>query len=78
MHVEPFTNGSDAFLRRFFQILKEHAVGWCDAQRILYKPMYGYVAVMCEKEDGYRFWFHIARKTFDLLFCSSLGKGDNA
>lgn len=47
--------------------LKKYAVGWCDAQRLQYKPMYGFIAIMCEK-DGNRFWFHIMQKTFDQLF----------
>lgn len=47
--------------------LKNYAVGWCDAQRLQYKPMLNYMAVMCEK-DGYRFWFHITRDTFDKVF----------
>lgn len=46
--------------------LKRWTVGWCDAQRLQYKPMYGYVAVMCEK-DGYRFWFHITREMFERI-----------
>ena len=47
-------------------VLQKHAVGWCDAQRLQYKPMCGYVAVMCEK-DGYRFWFHITREMFERI-----------
>lgn len=47
--------------------LKKYATGWCDAQRLQYKPMLNYVAVMCEK-DGYRFWFHISQGTFDTVF----------
>lgn len=47
--------------------LRKYAVGWCDAQRLKYKPMFGYVAIMCEK-DGYRFWFHIMQQTFNEIF----------
>ena len=55
--------------------LRKYAVGWCDAQRLQFRPRYGYVAIMCEK-DGYRFWFHVMQKTFDVLFDTECRDGD--
>ena len=50
--------------------LKRYAIGWCDGERLCFKPRYGLVGIMCEK-DGEKFWFHIQQKTFDDLFETS-------
>lgn len=47
--------------------LRKYAVGWCRGERLCFKPKYGMVGIMCEK-DGERFWFHIQEQTFDMLF----------
>lgn len=60
----PYISTSDDAL---LSALKKYAVGWCDAQRLQFRPKYGFVAIMCEK-DGYRFWFHIMQNTFDKVF----------
>ena len=36
----------------------ERAVGYCDANRLLVRPKDRMIAIMCEDDDGEKFWFH--------------------
>lgn len=47
--------------------LKEHAVGWCPAERLLCRPKIDHKAVMFFK-DGHHFWFHLTNKEFGGIF----------
>lgn len=49
------------------QQLKKYAIGWCNAEGLLFKPKQDEVAIMCFKE-GRHFWFHIRRKEFDKIW----------
>lgn len=53
--------------------LRKYAIGWCESQHVMYKPRYGWIAIMCEK-DGDRFWFHIMDRTFRTIFETNEGE----
>lgn len=57
------TDTNDFLLKKF----RVHFVGWCDGSRLAVRPKSDMVAVMCEDEDGDKFWFHIYKTTFDIL-----------
>ena len=41
------------------QALKDRIVGWCDSSRLMVRPKTGTIAVMCEDDELYLFWFHL-------------------
>ena len=49
------------------RILREHAVGYCDASNLLCRPKPDQMAVMFFK-DGYHFWNHLTKKEFNRVF----------
>lgn len=51
-------------VRRLF---KEHALGWCPAEKLTVRPKVDHVALMLEV-DGQRGWFHLTNKEFNLIF----------
>lgn len=51
----------------FVKALAPKVVGWCDPSRLAVRPKAEGVALMCEDEDGGRFWFHALDKTAEAL-----------
>ena len=51
----------------FIKALASMVVGWCDPSRLAVRPKTEGVALMCEDEDGERFWFHALDKTVEAL-----------
>ncbi len=47
--------------------LKKYAVGWCGAEKLLFKPKQNEIAIMCFK-DGKHFWFHIRKEEFNKIW----------
>jgi hypothetical protein len=47
-------------------ILLKFIVGWCESERLAFRPKVDEVAVMIEK-DGERFWFHLRDREFKEL-----------
>ena len=43
----------------------ERAVGYCDASRLLVRPKDRMIAIMCEDDDGEKFWFHHYKLAFE-------------
>ena len=43
----------------------KQAVGYCDANRLLVRPKDRMVAIMCEDDDGEKFWFHHYKTAFE-------------
>ena len=43
----------------------ESAVGYCDANRLLVRPKDRMIAIMCEDDDGEKFWFHHYKLAFE-------------
>lgn len=43
----------------------ERAVGYCDANRLLVRPKDRMIAIMCEDDDGEKFWFHHYKLAFE-------------
>lgn len=41
--------------------VKNHMVGWCPSERLSVRPRKDDVAVMCEDDDGEKFWFHYSK-----------------
>lgn len=41
------------------------AVGYCDANRLLVRPKDRMIAIMCEDDDGEKFWFHHYKLAFE-------------
>lgn len=50
----------------FLKALKTHAIGYCRANYLPFRPRFGY-AIMCEDEDFEKFWFHISEDLFNRL-----------
>ena len=46
------------------KMVKRYAVGYCDGDRVAYRPGVKTYAVMFEK-DGIEFWFHVGHTTFE-------------
>lgn len=55
----PDTFENDNYLRA----VKKMAIGWCDPSRLSVRPRKEGIALMCEDENGERFWFHAFEKT---------------
>ena len=53
--------------KNFIRILKPRVIGWCDPSRLAVRPKVEGVALMCEDEDGEKFWFHALDKTAEAL-----------
>ena len=49
------------------KVLRECAVGYCDAERLLCRPKINEKAVMFFKDD-YHFWGHLRNKEFSEVF----------
>lgn len=47
--------------------VKQYAIGYCNGDKVLFRPSNYTYAVMFEK-DGIDFWFHINKSTFDEEF----------
>lgn len=43
----------------------ECAIGYCDANRLLVRPKDRMIAIMCEDDDGEKFWFHHYKLAFE-------------
>lgn len=52
--------------------IKENLIGFCFGEELACRPKENEVALMYEKEDGTKFWFHIRNSEFVEIFC----KGD--
>ncbi len=50
------------------RILRQYAVGYCEAERIPCRPKEGQIALMCFTERDSHFWFHLRKKEFDEVF----------
>ena len=61
----------------FIKILAPRVVGWCDPSRLAVRPKAEGVALMCEDEDGERFWFHALDKTAEALGIKEKPAGEN-
>ena len=61
----------------FIRILKPRVVGWCDPSRLAVRPKSEGVALMCEDEDGEKFWFHALDKTAEALGIKGKPAGEN-
>jgi len=46
--------------------VKQHAIGWCDASRLQVRPRSGLIAIMCEDENGEKFWFHQEKENYNI------------
>ena len=46
--------------------LKAHAVGYCDAEKLLCRPKNEHKAVMFFKDDIH-FWFHVTNREFEVI-----------
>ena len=71
MYPEVFEFGN------FIRVLKPRVVGWCDPSRLAVRPKAEGVALMCEDEDGERFWFHALDKTAEALGIKGKPAGEN-
>jgi hypothetical protein len=49
------------------RILRQYAVGWCNAQNVPCRPKVNEFAVMFYKE-GEHFWFHLRKNEFQEVF----------
>jgi hypothetical protein len=47
--------------------LRDHTVGYCDAEQLTCRPKIGHKAVMFWK-DGRHFWFHLTNREFHLIY----------
>ena len=45
--------------------IKKHIVGWCPSERLSVRPRKNCIAIMCEDEDGEKFWFHYSKDIID-------------
>ena len=61
----------------FIKVLAPRVVGWCDPSRLAVRPKAEGVALMCEDEDGERFWFHALDKTAEALGLKEKQVGEN-
>ena len=61
----------------FVKVLAPRAVGWCDPSRLAVRPKAEGVALMCEGEDGEKFWFHALDKTAEALGIKEKTAGEN-
>lgn len=61
----------------FIRVLSPRVVGWCDPSRLAVRPKAEGVALMCEDEDGERFWFHALDKTAEALGIKEKPAGEN-
>jgi hypothetical protein len=62
----------------FIKALRPRVVGWCDPSRLYVRPKTEGVALMCEDEDGEKFWFHALGKTADALGIKGKPMGEDA
>ena len=62
----------------FVKVLAPKVVGWCDPSRLAVRPKTEGVALMCEDEDGERFWFHALDKTAEALGIKGKPVGETA
>jgi len=51
----------------YFKAVKKSAVGWCDPSRLAVRPRNDGIALMCEDENGEKFWFHAFAETAKVL-----------
>lgn len=49
-----FSTDDDIVLKKAI----EKAVGYCESERLAVRPKSRMIAVMCEDDDGEKFWFH--------------------
>lgn len=61
----------------FIKVLMPRVVGWCDPSRLAVRPKAEGVALMCEDENGERFWFHALDKTAEALGIKEKPAGEN-
>ena len=61
----------------FVKVLAPRVVGWCDPSRLAVRPKAEGVALMCEGEDGEKFWFHALDKTAEALGIKEKTAGEN-
>ena len=61
----------------FIKVLAPSVVGWCDPSRLTVRPKAEGVTLMCEDEDGERFWFHALDKTAEALGLKEKPAGEN-
>lgn len=48
-------------------IIKQYAIGYCDAETIPCRPKLNWKSVMFLKDDNY-FWFHLSNYEFNCIF----------
>ena len=51
----------------FIKALRPRIIGWCDPSRLAVRPKTEGIALMCEDENGEKFWFHALEKTVAAL-----------
>lgn len=51
----------------YLEKVKRCAVGWCDPSRLAVRPRNDGIALMCEDENGEKFWFHAFEETAKAL-----------
>ena len=49
--------------KNFIKVLKPRVIGWCDSSRLAVRPKTEGIALMCEDENGEKFWFHVLETT---------------
>ena len=47
--------------------LRDHAIGWCEADNLVCRPKPGYMAVMFTVDER-EFWTHLTKEEFDYCF----------
>ena len=60
-----FCRKEDLFKRR--TVLRKHAIGYIEAEKLLCRPKKDNIAVMFLKDDEY-FWFHFRKEEFQIIF----------
>lgn len=43
----------------------ERAIGYCPSERLMVRPKSRMIAIMCEDDDGEKFWFHHYKLAFE-------------
>lgn len=49
------------------QLLHKYAVGWCEGEKLYFKPKAGEVGILCFKNGNF-LWFHLRRNEFEEVF----------
>lgn len=56
-----------ATISKIRNVIRQYAIGYCNAETIAVRPKLGCVGVMFFK-DGKQFWFHLMNREFKVIF----------